>query len=325
MLLIACLCVTGTTTDLMPTLLGMYDAFFDNNKNITTDVQQQQQKITHSHPAKPVLNVKKSGHFTNLSPTVQKMLANISDQNEHNEIVNSVSEDSLKPAARKNNSVRSSKYFENYGTYSTNRIHKISQYSEQRNSLMLSHLNKSSECLATICDNATSNVQKMLSNIPDQDLIISTCSESVRKLTSSNEVLSENTCKYSKSFSHTTSNNRLHKTDTRKLQRGNSAVNNSFLYKVSNQNTSDSDNLCEIEITNVSDSVNVINSSFNAEDSSCVVTECSKQKATPLSPKLSSNRSNYLQVSIALITYVLLAGFYCHIIIEFFESSLSCN
>lgn len=261
----------GTTTDLMPTLLGMYDALFDTNKNISPDHKVQQSQIKSVVP----VSVKKSNHFTNLSPTVQKMLANItSDQNENN----------LDECNKKPHCFRNSKYFESQKSFCAKKN------SDSRNSLLFNHLNKSSECLATICDNATSNVQKMLSNIPDQDLVI-TCTESVKKLNNANDVLSKDAaadkCKYSQSFSYKNQEN----IKISNLQRGHSDVNSSFLHKISNRCNN---NICEIEITNSSDSVNVSTGCIN--NNSSVNSVNGKQKITSLSPKMAMKRNNYLQV-----------------------------
>lgn len=153
----------GTTTDLMPTLLGMYDALLDTNKNISSEGLH---KLTpKTSPIK-----KPTSAFTNLSPTVQKMLANISDQNEN------IEEEYTCKNNNKTTSVQKvSRYLEGQKSmYSSTRIHRQSKYYDQKNSVS-THLNKSTECLSAICDNVTSNVQKMLSHIPDQDLVISSC------------------------------------------------------------------------------------------------------------------------------------------------------
>lgn len=140
----------------MPTLLGMYDAYLDSNKD------QDEQKFIKTTQVKKSIN-----SFTNLSPNVQKMLNNISDTecSENHKCNKGVRTSSVQKVSR---------YLEGQkAMYSSARLHRQSKSYDNKFSVS-SGLNKSSEFLNTICDNVTMNVQKMLSNIPDQDLVIST-------------------------------------------------------------------------------------------------------------------------------------------------------
>lgn len=274
----------------MPTLLGMYDALLDNNKNISSDVHHKisnQQKNASSFKKAVQMN-----QFTNLSPTVQKMLANISDQNDNlDTTVNNCTEDHSCNTIIKSSSVQKvSRYLEGQKcAYSSARLHRLSRYSDQN---MSSHLNKSTECLSVICDNVTPNVQKMLSNIPDQDLVISPYTDSLQQVYK--EVLCD---KNSDNLSSTkTLLNEVNRTD-----------NSSFLYKISNSSVKTS--VRENEEVRIGDTVRRT-TSFNIQQvtSSSINSECNFRTNKSLSPQLTSGHKfksrtipgNYLQVIIKI-------------------------
>lgn len=243
----------------MPTLLGMYDALLDNNKNLSQDV-------------KIIAPVKKStqlNNFTNLSPTVQKMLANISDQNENIQC----SEDHSCKNNIKNSSVQKvSRYLEGQKTYSSNRLNRLSRYEQKT---LSSHLNKSTECLSAICDNVTTNVQKMLSNIPDQDLVIN--------------------CIDNKTNFNCESKIGFNCTDSKTCD---SDKNKSFLYKSYSKCSSR-----EMEEARIGETIRRA-TSFNIQQvtSSDINSECNSYRTSVVSPRVAKFKSrtipgNYLQVT----------------------------
>lgn len=292
---------SGTTTDLMPTLLGMYDALLDTNKNdISTDVHQ---KLS-PQKTSPVKKSSQLNNFTNLSPTVQKMLANISDQNDNvDNTVNNCTEDHSCKTNIKSSSVQKvSRYLEGQKCmYSSTRIHRLSKYSEQKN--MSSHLNKSTECLSAIGDNVTSNVQKMLSNIPDQDLVISPLTEGIKNNCNGNtEVL----CDKVSYVSNSVVNSSI-RTETKSQS--------SFLYKIYNCSSNKNNSIRELEEARIGDTVRRA-TSFNIKKvtNSDINSECNTFTSKSRLPNISAEvkfksrtiPGNYLQVNICIYVYIII-------------------
>ncbi|XP_063911030.1 uncharacterized protein LOC135128111 isoform X2 [Zophobas morio] len=123
---------SGAPTELMPSIMGAFDAIIEHNKS------QKEADVKTSTPRRSP----QVSNFANLSPCVQKILANVPDQ-ELNRTFSS--EETLGP---KRTTHRSSIY----------------------RSFRSPEKNKSNESLDII----SPNVQKMISNFPDAELVIST-------------------------------------------------------------------------------------------------------------------------------------------------------
>lgn len=123
----------GSSPDLLPSIMGAMDALFQKSTN------EDNTQIQSNSPKKS----QNANNFANLSPNVQKILSNVSDQ-----------ELSRKFSSEETLGIRRS-------TRCTHR----SQKSPEKN---LHH--KSNESLDVI----SPGVQKMLSNLPDSELVIST-------------------------------------------------------------------------------------------------------------------------------------------------------
>ncbi|XP_064216001.1 uncharacterized protein GEFmeso isoform X2 [Tribolium castaneum] len=114
----------GAPTELMPSIMGAFDAIIESNKSGNTPRKSPQ-----------------VGNFANLSPCVQKILANIPDQ-------------------------ELSKRFNSEETLGPRRGNRTSIYRSLRSPEK--HLNRSNESLDII----SPNVQKMISNFPDAELVL---------------------------------------------------------------------------------------------------------------------------------------------------------
>lgn len=127
--------VAGTSPELMPSIMGAFDAIIGNqstkNKDLDGEIKTSTPKRSHQ-----------VSNFANLSPCVQKILSNVPEQEISKKFS---SEETLGP-----------RKFGNKQVYRSMR-------SPEKN------LNKSNEHLEII----STNVQKMLSNLPDTELVIS--------------------------------------------------------------------------------------------------------------------------------------------------------
>ncbi|XP_044270436.1 pleckstrin homology domain-containing family G member 1 isoform X2 [Tribolium madens] len=122
----------GAPTELMPSILGALDAIIESNRTQNVNAPRKSPQV---------------GNFANLSPCVQKILANVPDQ-ELNKRFNS--EETLGPK----------------------RGNRTSIYRSLRSPEK--HLNRSNESLDII----SPNVQKMISNFPDAELVLPTSDRS---------------------------------------------------------------------------------------------------------------------------------------------------
>ncbi|RZC42254.1 hypothetical protein BDFB_006461 [Asbolus verrucosus] len=126
-------CTNGASAELMPSIMGAFDAIIENNRNHKeSDVKTSTPKRSHQ-----------VSNFANLSPCVQKILANVPDQ-------------------------ELNKRFSSEETLGPKRANRSSTYRSLRSPDK--HLNKSNESLDII----SPNVQKMISNFPDAELVIPT-------------------------------------------------------------------------------------------------------------------------------------------------------
>lgn len=130
---------SGTSPDLMPSIMGAIDALLE--KKATTD-EPEESSCTNTAP--PPRRCFQANSFANLSPNVQKILSNVPDQEITKKF--SCSEEAI---TRK--SFRNSNYFSRTA---------ISYKSQKEKS-------KSNEQLDVI----STSVQKMLSNLPDSELV----------------------------------------------------------------------------------------------------------------------------------------------------------
>ncbi|XP_045461885.1 pleckstrin homology domain-containing family G member 3 isoform X2 [Harmonia axyridis] len=120
--------VSGTSTELMPCIMGAFDSIIEEGK----------------HQTVPPRRTYQSSNFANLSPGVQKLLSHVPDQ----EISRSFSSE------------------ENLGFKKSNSSIYRSLRGQTRSTLALNRSNESLDIISP-------NVQKMLSNLPDTELIIS--------------------------------------------------------------------------------------------------------------------------------------------------------
>lgn len=134
--------VAGTSPELMPSIMGAFDAIIGNKstKNKDIDVESKTNPSRRSHQV---------NNFANLSPCVQKILSNVPEQEISKKFS---SEEALGPRRFGNKVYRSMR-------------------SPEKN------LNKSNENLEII----STNVQKMLSNLPDTELVISASNLSISR------------------------------------------------------------------------------------------------------------------------------------------------
>uniref|UniRef100_A0A6P7GL71 Uncharacterized protein LOC114340155 n=1 Tax=Diabrotica virgifera virgifera TaxID=50390 RepID=A0A6P7GL71_DIAVI len=124
----------GSSPELMPTIMGAFDAIIgSSNRENEADLDLKTSTPRRSHQL---------SNFANLSPYVQKVLSNVPEQ----EI---------------------SKKFSSEETLGSRRFHSSRNYRSFRSPDK--YMNKSNENLEII----STNVQKMLSNLPDTELVIS--------------------------------------------------------------------------------------------------------------------------------------------------------
>nr|CAI5855037.1 unnamed protein product [Callosobruchus analis] len=133
----------GSSLELMPSIMGAFDAIIGGGTQKERSCEGTVDQIRTSTPKRS----HQVGNFANLSPCVQKILSNVPEQ----EISKKFSSEEVLST----NTVRRSMYRSTYRSF--------------RSPEKQSPLNRSNESLDII----SSNVQKMLSNLPDAELVIS--------------------------------------------------------------------------------------------------------------------------------------------------------
>jgi hypothetical protein len=127
----------GAPTELMPSIMGAFDAIIENSRT------ENEPEVKTSTPKRSL----QVGNFANLSPCVQKILANVPDQ-------------------------ELNKRFSSEETLGPRRPNRSSIYRSLRSPEK--QLNRSNESLDII----SPNVQKMISNFPDAELVLPTSERS---------------------------------------------------------------------------------------------------------------------------------------------------
>ncbi|CAH1981795.1 unnamed protein product [Acanthoscelides obtectus] len=131
----------GSSLELMPSIMGAFDAIIGGSqkeRNCTEGDQIRTSTPKRSHQV---------GNFANLSPCVQKILSNVPEQE--------ISKKFSSEETLNSSTIRRSTYRPTYRSF--------------RSPEKQSPLNRSNESLDII----STNVQKMLSNLPDAELVIS--------------------------------------------------------------------------------------------------------------------------------------------------------
>lgn len=149
---------TGTSPELMPSIMGAIDALLEKPPT-TDDVPELQPSHNHLHHQNTTTTTAtpkrcyQANSFANLSPNVQKILANVPDQELTKKF--SCSEEAITRKSFRN----SSSCF-----FTRNSIVYRSQQQQQQQQREKSKSNEQLDVIST-------SVQKMLSNLPDSELV----------------------------------------------------------------------------------------------------------------------------------------------------------
>ncbi|XP_018332639.1 uncharacterized protein LOC108742103 [Agrilus planipennis] len=190
---------SGSTSDLMPSVMGAFDALWDkSSQGLGNDLDEGNGSLIASAKITSSVNRRQINNFARLSRNVQKILANVPDE----ELSKNFSGDET--LLKKFNDARRSTRYQSFQQ----------RVSPEKNT------HRSNESLDII----SPNVQKILSNLPDTELVLPSLDNS-----SSNNTLKNN------SFLHRTDGLKVSKSTSNIVgsDSGNNKSNGSFLFHAS--------------------------------------------------------------------------------------------